>query len=254
MKNLIDDSVIILNGRKHLTTTKSSTTRIVERFESGGLSLPLFQEHARRKTIVHDKTTKSTTKTKEKLKHRLSYQKKKEVKIHEDTVSNALKILQDYRDLSPQTPDYGRSEGNGTSICCVCMKRIQNKIRCKKCASTFHAKCRRGQTECPCCAAGNTPTNIVYAKIDDKQKWWPAIVISEKQVPKKFLPENPSTTVGDIYVLFIGKYIYKRIHASKLLSFQIDDAYREKFVKMDANLITAIEIATAVNTALASDN
>ncbi|XP_055295303.1 uncharacterized protein LOC129565013 [Sitodiplosis mosellana] len=176
---------------------------------------------------------------------------------NEEAQSIAEKILQDKRGIPFELPRWQNSERNIILTCSVCLRQ-NNKMelkRCTKCASIFHESCHRNETECRQCLAGNTPTDIVYAKaakVGKAIKWWPAIVIPNNQVPDMYR-KNPIQP-GFVFVYVIGsvKSTYEQVHASNLLTFRIDDALRNAILKrVDATLNAALRIAAALDDGLA---
>lgn len=133
------------------------------------------------------------------------------------------------------------------SVCHTSIRSSKSCVKCTKCPSKFHKTCR-WQSECIDCA-GNTPRDIVY--MYSSKKWWPAIIISNKQVPEniyKTRKEDP----GLIYVYTIGKWDYEQVQASDLLTFRIEEKLRDVIMKInDDSLKNAIKITKKVNDRLA---
>lgn len=165
----------------------------------------------------------------------------------------AEKILQDKRDIPFMLPNFTESnEPIKISVCTVCFKKGKSLQKCTKCAGVFHAKCNPHATKCSQCSADNTPNDIIY--VNRMRKWWPAIIISKKQIPKN-CRENAKKVMGLVFVYIIGKNLYYQVHASNLLTFRIDHVLRNAILsKNDDGLNRAVEIATAIDDGLRQES
>lgn len=179
------------------------------------------------------------------------YSTMKRTKRHNTTLkadeaqSIAEKIFQEKCDIPFEMPRLTANTRDITSKCCVCHvgnMRTQ-KRRCSHCASVFHNNCNRNQTKCPTCLAGNTPIDIVL-KATASQKWWPALVIHDHQVPEDIYQQR-NEAPGYVFVYVFGKHTYEQVHARHLLSFRFDDEYRKMLLEKndDATVEIAIKVA-----------
>lgn len=121
------------------------------------------------------------------------------------------------------------------SVCSICLNGRKLK-HCTTCASSFHSKCHPDQLQCPECMA-NHSDDLVY--IVKSRKWWPAIVVSNEQVPSDLYAQF------GCFVFIIGKNEYRQVYRSNLLSFRIDRTLRNALCTqgLDDFRDGAIEIA-----------
>lgn len=152
-------------------------------------------------------------------------------KSQDEMKSIAGKILQDKQDVLFVQPNQtiDRATKKSISKCSICCQS-RNLRACEKCASAFHVKCHRGQTQCRECLAGNTLNDIVY--IPNKRKWRPAIVISDSQVPENVFNKGLRDS-RYVFVYSLGENAYRQVPAANCLTFKIDNALRNAIVKQD---------------------
>lgn len=114
-------------------------------------------------------------------------------------------------------PNHSHLNPKKVSVCSICHKQSNRLQSCKKCANAFHKSCNPDQSKCQRCSTDHRQENIVC--ISTSRKWWPAIIISKDQIPKRLYGKRNKAGPGFVFAFIIGKNEYEEVHASDLLPF-----------------------------------
>lgn len=132
------------------------------------------------------------------------------------------------------------------AVCSKCCKKSSNNrllYDCIKCPERFHRRCNSSQLECPECRTAHRSDDVVLTF--SSELWWPAIIVSQNQVPNDVFKKRRLFGPGAVFVFIIGKNEYQQDYSTNLLSFRISDGFRDKVCRPNGDIEyeNAVEIA-----------
>lgn len=147
---------------------------------------------------------------------------------HRRCVPAGAQILSENQMICPGHNDPNRNSDK-LKICAYCCQNGTSLLKCKYCPLAFHPmKClkltsiRNTEVICEICREGRVlmQANYIYAWFEKKKKWWPATIVSERDVPERVLrsrtmPERDRS--GYFWIQFLVTLDFEWKHQSNVL-------------------------------------